>query len=177
MAPWSNRTREWDPPVECEVEAVPEDDAHVLGAAPRIDGTDGQRARRSARTADAAVPGAGVPVVPGGSDHERVQAQGTGRSACGRAVDEGGKWLADSDERDPGGVMRAAVPVGVDRTLEPGDQLVGAAEEAPGAARVLLPPGDPYRQEAGTRRNSCELGRALGAGHDARQLGAVALEA
>ena len=131
MAPWSNRARERDPPVECELEAVPEDDAHVLGAAPRVDGADGQRARRSTRAADAAVPGAGVPVVPGGSDDERVEAQGTGRSARGRAVDEGGEGLADADERDPRGVMRAAVPVRVDRALEPGDQLVGAAEEAP----------------------------------------------
>ena len=176
MAPRSDRSGERDAPVERQLETGTDDDANILNRAPHVDGADGQRARRPTGAPDAAVPGPGEPVVPRRSDDERVQAQGAGRRARSRTVHEGGERLADADERDPRGVMRAAVSVRIDRALEPGDQLVGAPVEAPRAACVLLPAGDPNRQKGRAGGHTCELGGPLGAGDDARELGAVALE-
>jgi len=53
----------------------------VTGRAPAscIDRTCGERRRRTAGAADAAVGGAGRPVVAGGRDHERIESGRTGR--------------------------------------------------------------------------------------------------
>ena len=69
---------------------------------------------------------AGAAVVPGRRDDERVQVERALHGTRLRAVRERGVRLRDTDERDAHRVVRVAVAVRVDRTVEPGDQLVAA---------------------------------------------------
>ena len=94
----------------------------MTGRAPasRVDRACGERRRRTAGAADAAVGGAGRPVVAGGRDHERIESGRTGRRGRKRTVGERRERLDDADEGDPCRVVGITVLVGVDGELETG---------------------------------------------------------
>ena len=121
-------------------------------------------------------PGPATPSFPAGSDDERVEPQRTGDGPRGGAVLERCERLGDSDERDPRRVERDAVGVRVDRALEPGDELVGPAEDRPPPPGLPLPAGDADRKHARAAGDAVHLGRAFRPHEQARQLRAVPLE-
>ena len=157
--------------------AEPREEEDVAGraAAARVDRAHGERGRRAARPADAAVGRPGGPVVSGRGDEERVEGGGSRGSGRERAVGERGEGLDDADERDPGGVVGVTVLVRVDCELDPGQELVGAAVDGDAARRIGLPAGDADRKQRRSRRDPLQAGRSVGAGDEARHLGAVPL--
>ena len=122
-------------------------------------------------------PGPAGPVVPGRRDDERVEGERPAGGPRERPVGEGGERLDHADERDPGGVVRVAVVVRVDRALEPGDQLVGARVDRPrrpSASRCQ--PATRIGKTSRAGRDAREAGRPAGADEDPGELRAVALE-
>ena len=121
-------------------------------------------------------PGPARPSLPAGAttsvSSRSAPADGSGR----RAVLEGCERLGDPDERDPRRVESDAVQVRVDGALEPGDQLVGAAEDRPAPARLALPARDPDREHRRPGRDAVHLPRAFGADEEAGHLRAVPFE-
>ena len=117
-------------------------------AAPsRVDRAGGERRGRSAGAADAAVGRACRPVVAGRCDHERVERGRARRGGGERAVGERRERLDDTDEGDARRIVGVTVLVGVDRELEPGEKLIGAAVDGDAARGIRLPPRDPDRKQ------------------------------
>jgi hypothetical protein len=71
--------------------------------------------------------------------------------------------------------VRVAVGIWVDGSLEPREQLVGAAVDGDAALRVGLPARDADRQERRAGRDSVEPLRAAVADDEPRELRAMAL--
>ena len=65
--------------------------------------------------------------------------------------------------------------VGIDRSLEAGQDLIGPGVDRVSAFGVRLPARDPYRENRGSGRNAVEPIGPFGSRDDARELGAVAL--
>src|SRR5207302_1063349 len=76
--------------------------------------------------------------------------------SCGRkrSVPEACKGFGDPDQRDARRVVGIAVAVGVDGTLEPREDLIGAAVDGPSRRRVPLPAGDTNREHRRARRDA-----------------------
>ena len=159
--------------VEQELQPGSNHDGHLLDARAQVGGADGQRGRRAARAGDAAVAGAGRPVVAGGCDDERVQLESSLHRPRLRRVGERRIRRRDADEGDPGRVMSVAVKVRVDSALEAGDQLVGPRVNGPLARLVELPARDPDRQDGGAGRHSRDPAGPTRADEQAGHLGAV----
>src|SRR5439155_30442 len=104
-------------------------------------------ARAAAGPGDVSVAGGRAPVVPGRGDDEGVERERAGCGAGLRPVCERRERLRQRDEGNPRRVVRVAVVVGVDRTLEPGDDLVAARVDRPVPERVPLPACDPDRPD------------------------------
>jgi hypothetical protein len=97
-----------------------------------------------------------TPVVPGRGDDERAQ---LGRALDGArlgAVGESGERLDEGRKRDRRPVRHRSVAVGVDRALEPGDQLVAAPGQREASVLALLPADDPDRHDLRARRHSSD---------------------
>ena len=124
---------------------APHEDAGALDARACVERADGQRGGRAAGAGDVAVPRRRSPVVPGRRDDERVERERSGDGAALRAVGEAGERLGERDERDSRSVVCVAVAVGVDRAVEPGDDLVAARVDRPVAEPVGLPACDADR--------------------------------
>ena len=105
------------------------------------------------RAADAAERRPGGPVVPRRGHDQGVEPLRAVDRAGERAVAEGGERLDEGDQRDPRRVVGVAVAVRVDRTLEPGEELVGARVDRVVAALVGLPAGDADRQHGRAGRD------------------------
>ena len=163
--------------VEQDAQTRPEHHAHVRGLLAQIRGGDGERGRRAAGTADAAVPRTRRPLVARRDDDERVQPGRAQDRAGERPVAEGGEGLGDADDRDPGGVERAAVGVRVDRALQAGQQLVGAAVDRKASRGGRLPAGDANRQDCRSGRDAADATRPAAAHEQARELRPVPLDA
>ena len=149
--------------------------ANSRGSLTPVSGTNGHGVYRSARPRDASVAGAGVTVVPRGHDREHVEVGRTGDRARERAVGERGVRLDHPDERDSRRVEDIAVVVRIDRSLEPGENLIGSRVDAVAALRVRLPTADADRQDRRSRRDSVQAVRALGTGDDPGELGRMSL--
>ena len=163
-------------PVELDAKPRAQHDAHLSEARPKIDGADRQHRRCSARAGDAAVAGTCRTIVPGGSDDERVESSRTRGSARDRAVGKTGERLRNADECDTRRVVRIAVAVRVDRSLEPGENLVRASVHRPARGRVALPPRDTDRQHRRARCNTRECAGTAGADQQTGHLRTVPLE-
>jgi len=163
-------------PVEQQVEARAYRHLHLLGLRTQVGRADRERIGRAARAGNAAIGGAGRPVVPDRCDHERVETKSAAdRPRLGR-VGEGTVGGGDADQRDPGGVVRVAVDVRVDRALEPCNQLIGPCVDGPAPGEVGLPAGDADRQHRSARRDAGDPARAACADEDAGHLGPVVLD-
>ena len=148
----------------------------MLGRPPVVGGPHRECFPGAARAGDAAVTRPRRPVIPCRCDNERVERERSGDGAGRRAVLEGGVGLRHTDDRDPRGVQGVPVTVRVDRALEAGDQLVGAGVDGPAAREVLLPAGDPDREQRRVLRQAGEPARPSGADDEAGELRPVSLE-
>ena len=81
---------------------------------------------------------------------------GAGDGKSHRPVREGGERLGDADDRNARGVEDVAVGVRVDRPLEAGEQLVGAAVDGEAAVGARLPAGDSDRQDRRAGRDALD---------------------
>ena len=120
----------------------------------RVGCGDRQRARRTGRARDGAEARPGLAVVAGGSDDDRVQRERARDRGRLRPVGERRVRLGDAEQCDPDGVVAVTVAVRVDRALEAGDQLVGAAEHELATVARRLPAGDPDREDRRARRHA-----------------------
>ena len=116
--------RERKQAVDEDVEAVANDDSHLLGLRAKVRGADAERSRRSARAREAAERRAARAVVARRPDHERVEVERALDGARIGSVGERGVGSVNTDESDPRGIVRVAVFVRIDRALESGDQLI-----------------------------------------------------
>ena len=169
------------PPVEHDLEARAERRrARRATRRAQVGRADGERSGRAARAGDAAeVASAALasrPVVPGGRDDERVELAARPRPPARAARRRTRERLGDADQRDARRVVRVAVAVRVDRTLEAGEDLVGARVDGAAPGCVALPAGDADREDRRARRDAREAGRAARADEDAGELGSVPLE-
>ena len=163
-----DRTGERHPLVEQEPEPGADDDRGLLRLGAQVGGADRQRRGSAARARDAAVAGAGGPVVPDRRDDERVEPQrALDRLRLGR-VGKGRVRGCEPDHRDPGRIVCIAVEVRVDGALEPGDHLVRSPVDCPAAGQVALPAGHADRQDRGAGRNPRDPTRAARARRAAR---------
>ncbi len=142
---------------------------------PAVGSGNRERGGRAARSGDAPERRACTTVVPGRCDDEHVERRGTRHRPRQGAVDEGGVRLGQPDERDPCGVMRISVVVGVDRCLEACEQLIGSGVHGVATLRIGLPAGHPNREDGGSRSDSVQSSRAVRADDDPRELGAMTL--
>ena len=149
---WTARSSERHLAVEDHAKTRADRHPDVLHRRPVVRCSDRDRIAGSARARDAAVPGTGRPVVPGGSDDECVECECAGNGPRGWAVVEGGVGLGHADDRNARRVEGVPVAVRVDRPLETGDQLVGSGVDGPPACDVSLPAGDPDREHRGVLR-------------------------
>ena len=121
-----------------------------------VERADGQRGGRATGPGDVAVRRRRSTVVPGRRDDERVERERTRDGEGLRAVGEAGERLGERNERDARSVVRVAVAVRVDRSVEPGDDLVAARVDRPVAEPVGLPACDANGQHGRTGRNARE---------------------
>jgi len=89
---------------------------------------------------------------------------------------ERGVRLGDADQRDAHRVVRVAVAVRVDRTVEAGDQLVAAAVDEVLAVGRRLPARDADRKHGRLGRDAVQAGWAARADEQPGELGAVVLD-
>ena len=107
--------------------------------AARVERPDRDRVGRRRRRGHRPNPGPGRPSFPTGATTS-VPSGRAGRSARLRARGEGRVRLDAADERNRRGVLDIAVAVGVDCTLEPGEQEIAAAEHGPAPSAVCCQP-------------------------------------
>ena len=162
--------------VEDHVEPAAQDDADVRQVGARVGCADRERAGRAGRAGDRAERRAGAAVVAGGRDDDRVQVERALDGLGLGPVGERGVRLGDAEESNAHGVVRVAVAVRVDRALEAGDHLIGAAEHDVAPVGGGLPACDADRQDGRAGRDAVQAARPAGADEDARQLGAVAFD-
>ena len=129
------------------------------GGVPEVGGADRERCARPSRPGNAAVAGAGRPVVAGRGNDEHVEPKRSGDRPRGWTVLERRERLGDSHERDSRGIERHAVRVRVDRALEPGDELIGSPEDCPPPAGLPLPARDADREARSPRGRRRSSGR------------------
>ena len=101
-------------------------------------------------------PGPGRPSFPTGATTSVPRAVAPAVGARLRAVGERRVGLHAADERNRRRVLDVAVAVGVDCTLEPGEQEVAAAEHGPAAVGRLLPAHHSDRQNARVGRDTLQ---------------------
>ena len=171
-----HRPGERSHPVELDAKPRAQHDAHLSEARPKIHGADRQDCRCSARAGNAAVAGTCRTIVPGGSDYERVESSRTRGSTRDRAVGKTGERLRNADECDTRRVVRIAVAVRIDRSLEPGENLVRASVHRPARGRIALPPRNTDRQHRRARCNTRECAGPPGADQQTGHLRTVPLE-
>ena len=172
----SGRTGERELPVEQDTEAGAHDDPDRRGLPAQVRSADGECGRSAAGATDAAVVRACRSFVPGRHDDERVELGRAGDSQRHRPVREGGERLGDADDRNARGIQDVTVGVRVDRALEAGQQLVGAAVDGEAAVGARLPAGDSDRQDRRARGDALEAARAATSRDQPCHLRAVALE-
>ena len=121
-------------------------------------------------------PGPAGPSFPAGTTTSVSSRRRARDRARDRPVGERGERLGDADDRDARRVEHVAVGVGVDRQLEAGEQLVGAAVDGEPAFGARLPAGDADRQDRRAGRDAPDATRTAAADEQAGDLRAVALE-
>ncbi len=163
-------------PVELDVEADAQDDAHLSVARTEIHGANRERSRSTARTRHAAETRACRTVVSGRSRDQGVEPRRPGRRPGQRPVGERGERLGDADQRDARGVVRISIRVGINRTFEAREDLVGASVNGPACGGVPLPPRHADRQERGAGCHARERPGPAGADEEACHLRAVTLQ-
>ena len=113
--------------------------------------------------------------MPAGATTSESSAGCSCRGSRKRPVGEGRERLDDAHEGDARRIVGVTILVRVDRELDPGEELIGAAVDRDSAGRVGLPPRHPDRQQRGAGRDPLEPARTSRARDEARHLGAVTL--
>ena len=142
-------------------DAEPRADEHAHGGRgkPSVRSRHRDRRLRSPGSRDAPVARTGASVVARGHDRQHVELRGAGDAPGKRPVGERRVRLDHAYQRDARCVVRIPVVVGVDRGLEPGEDLVGARVDAVAALGVRLPAADAHGQD---RRAGCDPVQAVG---------------
>jgi hypothetical protein len=157
------------------VDGEPRADGEDLEA--RVERAHGEGVGRTPGRPHRAEGAAAAAVVPGRGDDERAEPGGAGDRPGLRAVWERRVRLDHRRERHGGRVVDVAVPVRVDRPLEPGEEHVTPPEERVRAVGRALPAEHSDREDARPRGDAGEARGAVQTDQDPGHARAVRLDA